>query len=1154
MADGVKIPVYAELEDVKINSKALNEKALKKAIEMPLKEAMNEVTSAFNGVDFSQMGKTMAKASDKVFAEARRFELAQKSLRETTREAVQESDLYRTDSVDAKDIGKRRDKINAEYDAKINNADFMKTESEYETYLAQIEAKRDKALDNLTAKKAKWDAKLKDIYKPVYASDALEKWSEGEYKKNGEIYAKAFKQYQSQSKRYATLYNKEKSKIQETFQSDKESFDYKNFEPKAIQQFKNLVATRERINKRYNDLLENGTANNTGGIDLDPTKYINDSDISKQAKSNVAKAFNEMARDSDKFSNAVDGFNTQLETDPTATWTNAARERLTEIVKLEKEIIKLEAQIKQYNATGKGINPEVATFKKEELSKRYADLTSQQRAGFESGSNYNMPNFANVGKDLGDLDARIAKTTTHLDNLGIKGRTAGQGVRGSFVTLGKEILKVGGSITGVNLLFKLFGKEGKNGSTRAYSGMERFAKSIMQFGFGFRSLYYLVKQLRTAVITELGYMAAQIPAVNTQMSAMKTSLNQLKGSLATAFQPIIAIIVPALQTLTGWLTTAMNAIGRFFATLSGQGKIYKFTSATVDAASALGGAGKSAGKAKKQLDRTLLSFDKMNKLQKNDNSSGGGGGGAGANGSWVEDSKNAYSKLAALAKQAWKDGGDFTKVGEYVGQNWLQAMNVLNSEVLPKFDAFVTKVGKSIGTFFTGIFNTEGLGESIGESFARVINALRHGLNSLLDSIDFEAFGNFLGTAIAGLFNNLDLKAIAHTWAMRINGIWKTVLNAIAAFLETVDWSTVPGKIFSAIGEAFSTLDVGGIVKAAFRALGALVGAVASFIAGGLKSLTKTLRKSAKENANDTIEGFFQGIIDKIKGIGKWIKEHIFKPFIDGFKKAFGIASPSKKMKEQGDYVIEGFKDGILEKIKGFPAWLGKKVVNIVAKAFGKLKDFAITIKSKFADTKASLTKKWKAITANIKDITRNAKMTVKQKWSDIKNKWTELTKNLKDISKSAKMSVATKWSDLKSKWTSLTSNFKDISKTATLTLKAKASDAWNSAAKKLNAARKAHPKLLGWLPNLPYLAQGAVIPPNKEFAAILGDQKRGINIETPLDTMIEAFNTALAHNGMTGNVNVNVYLEGDAKGIFRVVRTEANNYTKSTGKEAFNI
>lgn len=42
-------------------------------------------------------------------------------------------------------------------------------------------------------------------------------------------------------------------------------------------------------------------------------------------------------------------------------------------------------------------------------------------------------------------------------------------------------------------------------------------------------------------------------------------------------------------------------------------------------------------------------------------------------------------------------------------------------------------------------------------------------------------------------------------------------------------------------------------------------------------------------------------------------------------------------------------------------------------------------------------------------------------------------------------------------------------------------------------------------LPEIPYLAQGAVIPPNREFMAVLGDQKHGTNIEAPLSTIQEA-------------------------------------------------
>lgn len=81
---------------------------------------------------------------------------------------------------------------------------------------------------------------------------------------------------------------------------------------------------------------------------------------------------------------------------------------------------------------------------------------------------------------------------------------------------------------------------------------------------------------------------------------------------------------------------------------------------------------------------------------------------------------------------------------------------------------------------------------------------------------------------------------------------------------------------------------------------------------------------------------------------------------------------------------------------------------------------------------------------------------------------------------------------------------------------------------------------------SLPRLAQGAVIPPNREFAAILGDQKSGVNIETPLDTMILAFKTALAE-GSGGNGDRPIYLtvESTLDG-----KTVARNQVKYLPKE----
>ena len=48
-------------------------------------------------------------------------------------------------------------------------------------------------------------------------------------------------------------------------------------------------------------------------------------------------------------------------------------------------------------------------------------------------------------------------------------------------------------------------------------------------------------------------------------------------------------------------------------------------------------------------------------------------------------------------------------------------------------------------------------------------------------------------------------------------------------------------------------------------------------------------------------------------------------------------------------------------------------------------------------------------------------------------------------------------------------------------------------------------------VPKVPYLAQGAVLPPNKPFMAVVGDQRHGTNVEAPLATIQEAVMLAMA-------------------------------------------
>ena len=83
---------------------------------------------------------------------------------------------------------------------------------------------------------------------------------------------------------------------------------------------------------------------------------------------------------------------------------------------------------------------------------------------------------------------------------------------------------------------------------------------------------------------------------------------------------------------------------------------------------------------------------------------------------------------------------------------------------------------------------------------------------------------------------------------------------------------------------------------------------------------------------------------------------------------------------------------------------------------------------------------------------------------------------------------------------------------------------------------------------SVPQLARGAVLPPNKPFLAMVGDQRNGTNIEAPLDTIVQAFNMALQNNGGSGfNGRIEVPVIIDGRQIALAVREAENNLGSQT-------
>ena len=84
--------------------------------------------------------------------------------------------------------------------------------------------------------------------------------------------------------------------------------------------------------------------------------------------------------------------------------------------------------------------------------------------------------------------------------------------------------------------------------------------------------------------------------------------------------------------------------------------------------------------------------------------------------------------------------------------------------------------------------------------------------------------------------------------------------------------------------------------------------------------------------------------------------------------------------------------------------------------------------------------------------------------------------------------------------------------------------------------------------PQIPLLAQGAVIPANREFLAVMGDQKNGKNLEAPEDLLRQIVRE---ESGNRANV-YNVTATANRKVLFDLIIEEGKSRKQMTGRNPF--
>lgn len=87
----------------------------------------------------------------------------------------------------------------------------------------------------------------------------------------------------------------------------------------------------------------------------------------------------------------------------------------------------------------------------------------------------------------------------------------------------------------------------------------------------------------------------------------------------------------------------------------------------------------------------------------------------------------------------------------------------------------------------------------------------------------------------------------------------------------------------------------------------------------------------------------------------------------------------------------------------------------------------------------------------------------------------------------------------------------------------------------------------------VPYLASGAVIPPRSEFLAVLGDQKKGNNLETP-ESLLRQIVREESGKGQEGGNTYNVTVNASGRKLLDIIISEAEMRRRRNGKNPFEL
>ena len=441
------------------------------------------------------------------------------------------------------------------------------------------------------------------------------------------------------------------------------------------------------------------------------------------------------------------------------------------------------------------------------------------------------------------------------------------------------------------------------------------------------------------------------------------------NTLVNAFRPLIVWLNKAMSSVIAFAETIGNALGKIF----GWKILHTPASTAADSLGELaeslddagtGGSDAADGindttDAVKKLERTILGFDEINKLNEisapSTKSSGSGSGGSGDTGTGTGTVDASGADFMVQQSRSWLE--------EYKSN--IQSLYGLGKEISGKladalesieWDVVFRKArnfGTDLASFLNGLISPR-LFYDLGMTVANAINTALTAQLSFASHFNWTNFGQSLAALVNGFIDSFSVELLADTlnaWAMGIfnaaaealGGInWTKIGIRLRVFLMRVDWKGILAAVGRAIGAAFNAaIDLAKglfsgeglednpatraleklrstVAKVASlvdwdklaRSISNLVEALAPAVAGFAEGIIEVFGKFGELGAEllNVIADMFQGIADALKAMPPDMVEDIGK--------ALGIVAAAIISINTADKVV-GILGGIVGKLTG---------------------------------------------------------------------------------------------------------------------------------------------------------------------------------------------------------------------------------------------